>query len=111
MACCQNHHRGFSFLRAGIAAAVLAVALIPSYADDANRYEAIDQHALKAGPDDESSVASLAAYLKSVCKTDKEKARAIFRWITDRVRYDADAFFSGKPSDTIPEAVLKSRKA
>jgi hypothetical protein len=114
MAWHQNQSNQSAFRRcllAIIAAVVLAIALLPLHAGDAKPYEAIDQHALKATPDDESSVASLAAYLTVPCKTDKEKARAIFRWIADRVRYDADAFFAGKPSDTVPEAVLKSRKA
>jgi Transglutaminase-like superfamily len=73
-------------------------------------YAAIDSHALKASPEDEKSVDSLAKYLAEPAKNDLDKARAIFRWITDRVVYDVEAAMAGKQKDLSTEDVLKSRK-
>ncbi len=90
----------------------LFVAVVPAAADPKpNSYAAIDRHALKAPMDAEESVEKLAAYLVKPASSDKEKARAIYRWVTDRIAYDADALFAGERPDTAPEAVLKNRKA
>jgi len=70
----------------------------------------IDKHALAATPEDEASLDSLAKYLAGPCKTERDKARAIFRWITDRIAYDADAYLAGS-TDAKVEPVLKNRKA
>src|SRR5262249_29933569 len=45
----------------------------------------IDKHALAATADDEASLDQLAQYLARPCKSDRDKARAIYRWITDRI--------------------------
>ncbi len=74
-------------------------------------YTAIDGHALNASPSVERSLDSLAAYLTAPAKNDREKVRAIFRWITSRVSYDAKSFLSGSRTDTTPEGVLRSRSA
>jgi Transglutaminase-like superfamily len=71
----------------------------------------IDKHALAAKAEDEASLDKLAKYLVRPCKTDREKARGIYRWITDRIAYDAEAFFSGDIGDNRAAAVLKNRKA
>jgi hypothetical protein len=83
----------------------------PVYAGQAKGYEALDGHALKAPPEAEKSLAKLAEYLGKPCKTGKDKARVIYRWITDRIAYNAEALFSGKLGDKSPEGVLKNRKA
>ena len=62
-------------------------------------YAALDEHALKAPPEAEKSVEALARYLVEPAKNDREKARVIFRWITDRIRYDTESFFKGKVTD------------
>lgn len=75
-------------------------------------YEAIDRHALAAPPAAEESIDALAEYLTKPAKTDREKARAIFRWLTDRVAYNADDFLAGRPpGDNSAGAVLKTRKS
>lgn len=74
-------------------------------------FEAIDKHALNAPQEAEKSLDSLAKYLAEPCKTDKEKVRAVFRWVTDRIMYDFDGVRAGKLPSTSAEAVLKSRKA
>jgi Transglutaminase-like superfamily len=74
-------------------------------------YKDIDEHALSALPEAENSIESLAKYLGAAAADDKQKARAIYRWITGRIAYDAKNFLAGTPSDTRPEAVLKNRVA
>jgi transglutaminase-like putative cysteine protease len=73
----------------------------------------VDQHALAANPEAESSIPKLAKYLAQGCKTDLEKARAIYRWTTDRVAYDAEGLFAGTYTSEgqVPEVVLRDRKA
>jgi hypothetical protein len=77
----------------------------------AQLYTKVDAHALAASPEDEKSAKALAKYLAKPCKTDKEKARVIFRWVADRISYDADALFSGKIPDQAPDVVLSRRTA
>jgi Transglutaminase-like superfamily len=94
------------------AAALIVLFLVGSaYVQEAKVYKAIDQHALNAPAEAEESLESLAKYLVAPGKTDRDKARAIFRWIADRVAYDAESFFAQKQEDNSPEGVLKSRKA
>jgi transglutaminase-like putative cysteine protease len=80
------------------------------WASSNSSYETIDRHALAATPKDEESVAALAAYLAEPAKNDAEKSRAIYRWVTDRVAYDVEEFFSGKKTKPqTAESVLKAR--
>jgi hypothetical protein len=74
-------------------------------------YEEIDRHALNAPSSAEASVKSLAAYLIVPAKNDREKARAIFRWITENIDYNVEVLFQGGSGATDSEDVLKSRKS
>ena len=74
-------------------------------------YEEIDRHALNAPASAEATVESLAAYLIEPAKNDREKARAIFRWITENIDYNVEVFFKGGTGATNSEDVLKSRKS
>jgi hypothetical protein len=73
--------------------------------------ELAEDHARAAPPEAERTVASLAKYLAGPCPTKALKARAVYCWITDRIAYDAAAFFSGRPGDQSPEHVLATREA
>jgi hypothetical protein len=73
--------------------------------------DTLDRHALQAPPEAEKSVASLAKYLVQPAKSERDKVRLIYRWLTDRVAYDADSYFSGKDGDVTADAVLRSRKS
>jgi transglutaminase-like putative cysteine protease len=77
-------------------------------------FKAIDEHALTVPKDVEASISKLAKYLVKPATNDLEKTRAIFRWITDRIEYDAQALFSrmagGPPSDCSVETVMRTRK-
>jgi hypothetical protein len=90
---------------------MLATALLPGRAKADDAYSAIDRHALAAPADVEQSVSQLASYLARPCKTDLEKVRAVYRWMTDRVAYDVESFRRGKGGDDQPEGVLTARKA
>lgn len=73
--------------------------------------EALDQHALAATGDDEQSIASLAAYLKKAARSDRDKARLVFRWMTDRIAYNSEDFLAGRPvGDVSAPTVLRTRK-
>ncbi len=74
-------------------------------------YEEIDRHALNAPASARASVESLAAYLVKPAKNDREKARAIFRWIAGNIDYNMEAFFKGGGSAAGAEEVLKSGKS
>jgi hypothetical protein len=74
-------------------------------------YEEIDAHALAAPALVEASAESLAAYLIEPATNDREKARAIFRWVCENIDYDVDVFFTGKTGSTNSTDVLKSRKS
>ena len=74
------------------------------------RYAVIDAHALKAPKNVEKSIGILAKYLAAPAKNDREKARAIFRWVTHNIRYDIDGLLRKRVGDLSPGGVLKSRR-
>lgn len=70
---------------------------------------ALEKHALSAKPSDEKDFATLAAFLTSKAKGDKEKAWCIYCWVTDRLAYNVEAFLAKAPGDNTVETVLKTR--
>jgi transglutaminase-like putative cysteine protease len=70
----------------------------------------LEAHALKAPADAEKTLDGLAEYLVKPAKSDRVKARLIYRWVTDRISYDADSFFKNQFGDNSAEGVLSSRK-
>ena len=74
-------------------------------------YEEIDRHALSAPASARATVESLAAYLIEPAKNDREKARAIFRWIAANIDYNVQVFFRGGSGPTAAADVLKSGKS
>ena len=79
--------------------------------DQSYNYDKIDAHALAAPASAEQSVESLAAYLIEPAANEKEKARAIFRWICQNIDYDLGSYFTGRLSSTNSADVLKSRSS
>jgi hypothetical protein len=73
----------------------------------AGEYAAIDAHALAAPASAERSVSTLAAYLARPARSDREKARAIYRWITEHINYDLRLF--GQSADA--QTTLARRRA
>jgi len=93
-------------------AVMLAAFALPARTEGDDTYSQIDRHALAAPADEEQSLAGLANYLARPCKTDIEKTRAVYRWMTDRIAYDFDAFRrGGRYRNDEPETVLTARKA
>jgi transglutaminase-like putative cysteine protease len=77
--------------------------------EPSNKYRKIDKHARAAPSSAEASVPTLASYLAEGTSNDLEKARAIYVWLTDNVKYDDRGFNTGDYGDLSPEGVLKSR--
>jgi len=85
---------------------------IQNYAyDQSYNYDKIDAHALAAPASAEQSVESLAAYLIKPATNEREKARAIFRWICQNIDYDLGSYFTGRLGSTNSADVLKSRSS
>jgi hypothetical protein len=72
---------------------------------DETLYATIDAHALAAPPETRNSIAALAAWLSAPARNEREKARAIFRWMTANVGYVEDE--EDQALDSRPEAVLQ----
>lgn len=83
----------------------------PPLAGTPSPYESIDRHALTTPPQVELSLDTLAAYLVEPAQNDAEKARAIFRWMTDRIAFDTDAYITEHHGHLQPEMVLRNRRA
>ncbi len=74
-------------------------------------YEAIDQHALNTPAQAEKSLQTLAAYLVKPAKNDREKARAIYRWVTHNIAYNDEEYFAGEHRMIDSDDLLKNRRA
>ncbi len=59
----------------------------------------------------EVSTESLAAYITETARTDRQKARAIYRWIAENIEYDVKGLIKGNHADATPEGVLKKRSS
>jgi hypothetical protein len=68
---------------------------------------------LRAGYQAERKVESLAAYLASGTRNDREKARAAYRWIVENIEYDVSSLRSGRfrTEQVTPQMVLDRRRA
>lgn len=73
------------------------------------RKEFIDAHALAAPADVEKSSRTLALYLTQQFNSERERLRAIYRWIADRITYDVDSYLSGREVKVSAEDVLAKR--
>lgn len=75
-----------------------------------NDFRFIDSFARECPVQDEFMISTLSTYLKKGAKTDLEKCRAIYIWLTDNIRYDDYGYNTGNYSDAEPESALNSRK-
>jgi hypothetical protein len=78
---------------------------------DTSRFDVIDQYALKVPDSVTTSINSLANYLVMPAKNDFEKARAIYRWITQNISYDYSGYLTGNYKSTSADDVLKNRSS
>lgn len=73
-------------------------------------YRTVDAHALAAPASVQTSFKSLGSWLTGPCHSDEEKARALFRWITQNIDYDVDALLAGGPLSGNAEDALRTRR-
>lgn len=100
-------------LACATAAAAAALTCHPACAVDSldgERISMIDAHALAASDSEEVSPSVLVRYLSQPTRNDTEKARAIFRWVADRISYDVDAYLSNSLVTMNAEDVLRQRR-
>ena len=74
-------------------------------------YAAADAHADATPARADSSIASLAAWLARAGTGELPRARALYRWVTAHIAYDADGFRTGQYGDLTPDGVLRRRAA
>jgi len=98
-------HRRLWYLLLLLATALATAPAAAARGDD--EFAAIDGHALAAPASATTSIPALAAYLAGPAGDDRERARAIFRWITDNIAYDPAL----RDHVSGPETVLKYRRA
>ncbi len=91
----------------------MPISVIPGSTSNIDRsvFPAIDQHALGTPESAAKSIDSLAAYLIQPAKNDFEKARAIYRWITQNISYDYSAYLTKSYGSTRAADVLVSRSS
>lgn len=76
-----------------------------------HNYAQIDTHALNAPANLRRDLDALAAYLVQPARNQRDKARAIFRWISANIAYDDDAYFRNEYTPHNTRDVLSSGKA
>lgn len=76
-----------------------------------NTYLSLDRYARNTPKSAASTIETLAIYLQQRADNDLEKARAIYVWITDHIRYNDKAYNSRQYGDNSAEAVLRTRTA
>jgi hypothetical protein len=84
----------------------------------AQDFSKVDAQARATPSPKNQDIQQLADALSKGCATEKEKARAIYVWIADKIRYDVKSFEKRDDSDPaktiakqVPAQVLKSKKA
>ncbi|MDB5284321.1 MAG: hypothetical protein JWO06_3396 [Bacteroidota bacterium] len=88
---------------------ILLISNLNSFGRD--DFKAIDKYARATPKTAESSITSLATYLKKGAKNDIEKARSIYSWIANNIHYDDNGYNTKNYSDVSPNAVFKNRVA
>ncbi len=71
----------------------------------------IEQRVINLPTGADANLDSLSATLTQGLDSDSAKAWAIYRWLTENIRYDMEGLKSGDYGDLSPEGVLRSRKA
>lgn len=74
-------------------------------------YEHIREHVTNTPANLENNRLLLSKYLVDIASNDREKAYAIFYWITENIKYDVSGFRSGKLGDLTPDGVIRRKSA
>ncbi|HEY3429907.1 MAG TPA: transglutaminase domain-containing protein [Cyclobacteriaceae bacterium] len=76
-----------------------------------DKYAHLDKYARETPDKYSHDKVVLAKYLRKPAKNDVEKARLIYTWIATHIRYDDEAFNTGKVNDESAASVLTRRAA
>jgi transglutaminase/protease-like cytokinesis protein 3 len=76
-----------------------------------NSFHEIDFHIIKCPNSIKKNADELIEYFNEIAKTDLEKTRAIYVWITNNIRYDDNAYNTDNYNDGSAEVVLNTKKA
>ena len=76
-----------------------------------SEFATVDLFALGAPADLEKDVRSLAGYLRGGTRGERERVRALYRWICDRIAYDAVSYRDHVFPNEDSAYTLKQRKA
>jgi hypothetical protein len=87
------------------------VAEAPAPVAPPSPWEEADRRAIQAPEAEAKSVGTLAAYLTEGLPSDEEKVRAIYRWMTEHIRYDVIGLRTSDYGDLSPDGVLQRRSA
>ena len=74
-------------------------------------FNVIDAYMRNCPTASEQSIDDIAEYIYRSARTDLEKARAVYVWMTDNISYNDDDFNSGNFGDNSAENVLRTRTA
>ena len=74
-------------------------------------FNVIDAYMRNCPAASERSIADIAYYINRSARTDLEKARAVYVWMTDNISYNDAGYNSGNYGDNSAENVLKTRVA
>ena len=91
------------------AAALTMLPIAARCARAQNHFAEIDAYADAAPASVERSVPTLAAYLARGGRDDLTRTRAVYRWVTRHIEYDAAGFRTGNYGDLSAEGVLRRR--
>jgi hypothetical protein len=72
-------------------------------------FASIDKRALESGADEEKNAKTLGVYLGKQGKTDLEKLRAVFTWVTSNLAYDKDLIATGKLTEQLGDILTRRR--
>lgn len=104
-------HRALGHVPAALALCALAAAA-PAAGQAPYDYARADSVALAVPQGAARDVATLAAHFRAALPGERDRARAIYRWMVENVAYDAELFFSGAifPPAQDAESVLRRRR-
>jgi hypothetical protein len=78
--------------------------------EPAHFYDSVDAVAISMQPQANETAGAFAHRLVTSARTDSEKARAIYRWITDNIAYDESILGDPTPEDEAVPTVMARRK-
>lgn len=76
-----------------------------------SEFATVDLFALGAPAAMEKDVKSLASYLRGGARGDRQRVRALYRWVCDRIAYDGASYRDHVFPDTAPAYTLKRKQA